>query len=627
MVAGWYALRRAYLCVLNMRLVRITRLLVTGFRGWQHLDLRPRDHVLLAGVPRAGRSDIIAAIARVLDPGAQGARITDLYQQVIDPATDAAAGREGESVGAGTAAPAAEAAPVKWAEIEVTLTDLDPEMEQQFDGFLEPLDTSGVASEDPDADPSLPQCVRLAYRLVYDSTSEELTSTVYFPQRSNPALGDFARVPAGARRALPVVVLDAGRPLQLRAGGNLRRLLDDSDPDGAKAAFDALGKLASAAVRRLSIDSAITSSVNAVLGAGGGAARIGDRAITATDVGFLADDGTVGALLRALQPALNLDPGGLLPLSSHGSTTTAILSASEAMLLASVPGAVVLADDFGDRLDAAAAEHLAAMLRARAGQVWLSTRRPEAARAFDPAELVRLVRHGGTRSHHQLGRITDRKALAAMRQLHIQLLAALTSPTVVIVEGPHDLAVYGFVDRRKPPGRLPLSAHGVRLVAAGTGQDGGIDQIPRVATLARQLGFRVLAAIDQDKDDDEKVKRVRAECDVVIRLPKGAIERAMLAGIPAAAIATAAASALGEFGLPDPLAIATDEAAITKLCKVIHKQGLHEQLLEALYVEFGDHPPMIDMALSSIILAGSAAYTGDPLIDLADIPRPATGAP
>jgi hypothetical protein len=376
----------------------------------------------------------------------------------------------------------------------------------------------------------------------------------------------------------------------------------------------------------LSADPAITSSVDAVLGTGGAAVRIGDTSVLATDVGFVADDGTIGSLLRALQPAVKLDQAGLLPLTSHGSTTTAIFSAAEAMLVASVPGAVVLADDFGDQLDTAATEHVAAMLRAKAGQVWLSTRRPEAARAFDPADLVRLARHGGIRSHHQLARITDRKALTAMRQLHTQLLAALTSPTVVITEGPHDLAVYSFVDRRRPPGKLPLSAHGIRLVAAGTGQDGGIDQIPRVAVLARRLGFRVLAVVDQDKDGAEKVDRVRAQCDVVVKLPKGAVERAMLAGIPAATIAAATATTLPEFGLPDPLAGATDETAINALVTVLHKQGLHEQLLEALYADSHKHPPLIDNVLEALIAANDADYAGDSLIELAPIPRPTAGA-
>ena len=609
-----------------MSLVRITRLQLTDFRGWQRLDLRPRGHVLLAGVPRAGRSDIIAAIARVLDSGAKGLRLTDLHQQITHASAGPVAASPGGSDVAGKAPAVVDVVRAELAEVEVTLADLDPEVEQLFDGFLEPLDPSGAASTDESVDPSLPQCVRLTGRVTYDSVTEELTAIVYFPLRSNPALGDYVRVPAATRRALPVVLLDAGRPLQLRAGGNLRQVITETNPDGATAAFDGLGDSVSAAVARLSAEPAIAESVDAVLTTGGGAIRVGDDAVAGADVGFLAEDGTVGALLRTLQPALNLDGGGLLPLTSHGSTATAVLSAAEAILLASVPGAIVLADDFGDQLDAAAAEHLAATLRAWSGQVWLSTRRPEVARAFDPAELVRLVRPGGARAHHQLDRIADRKALTAMRQLHTQLLATLTSPTVAIGEGPHDLAVYRFVDRRRPPAALPLSAHGVRLVAAGTGQDGGITQIPRVAALARQLGFRVLAVIDQDKNDAELVKRIQAECDVVIRLPKGAIERAMLAGIPAQTIAIAAKATADEFGLPDPLAGAVDEAAITALCKVIHKQGLHEQLLEALYAETGTHPPMINGVLDLIIWASRADYSGPQLVELADIPRPPVGA-
>jgi predicted ATP-dependent endonuclease of OLD family len=48
--------------------VRISRLQLHNFRGWADLELQPRTHVLLAGVPRAGPSDIISALTRLLDP-------------------------------------------------------------------------------------------------------------------------------------------------------------------------------------------------------------------------------------------------------------------------------------------------------------------------------------------------------------------------------------------------------------------------------------------------------------------------------------------------------------------------------------------------------------------------------
>jgi tRNA A37 threonylcarbamoyladenosine synthetase subunit TsaC/SUA5/YrdC len=55
-------------------------------------------------------------------------------------------------------------------------------------------------------------------------------------------------------------------------------------------------------------------------------------------------------------------------------------------------------------------------------------------------------------------------------------------------------------------------------VAAGTGQDGGIDQIPRVAALARTLGFRVIAVIDRDKDSTQsetQITRIEDACDIL----------------------------------------------------------------------------------------------------------------
>lgn len=600
--------------------VRVTRLLITGFRGWRRLDLRPNGHVLLAGVPRAGRTDIITALARVLDPHAgRNPSLSDLYQQ--PPVLGPGGSHTSHTSPVGITR-------VELAEVEVTLTDFDPDVQQLFDGYLEPLDPSGQVSEDLYAEHAAPQCVRLTYRLTYDDAAEVLEPIVYFPACSNPAIGQYIRVPAATRRALPVITLQAGLPMQLRAGGNLRRVIDARDPDAALAAFEALRDAIAGAVSTLSTDPAVTGAVDAVLSVGAVGTRLGDTPVTAAEIGFLIEDGSVGALLRTLGPAARLDLAGLLKLTSHGSTATAVLAVAEAMLLASVPGAIVLADDFGDQLDAAAAEHLAALLRARSGQLWLSTRRPDIARAFEPGELVRLVRRSGVRTCHQLAKITDRKALTAMRQLHTQLLAAMTAPTVAITEGPHDVAVYSMVDRRYPPSWLPLSAYGVRLVAAGTGQDGGIDQIPRVADLARRLGFRVLAVIDRDKDGVQatgQLIKIQAACDIVIRLPKGAIERAMLAGIGLDKIAAASAT-LTAYGIPDPVAGRVDESAVTDLCKVIHKQGLHEQLLDALYIETGAHSPMIVLALTWITVTASPGYSGSALIDLADIPRPPVGS-
>jgi len=608
---------------------------------------------VLAGVPRAGRSDIVEALARVLDPdAAQSPRLSDLHQgthapQAVSPGENCQP-QQARSDSDGLQPETKTLARADVAEVEVTLADLDPEIEQLVDGHLQPLDPSGAATESDEADPTAPQCVRITYRLSYDSEAETLESAVYYPDRSNPETDQYARVPATVRRELPVITLNASVPLQLRAGGSLRRYVEERDAKAAAAAFEVLRDAVGEAVAALSADPAITEAVDAVLSVGGTGTRLGDTPISAGDVGFLAEDGSVTALLRTLRASLQLDTAGPLALASHGSTVTAILGMAEAMLLANVPGAVVLADDFGDQLDAATAEHLASLIRSRSGQVWLSTRRPEVARAFEPGEVVRLVRHNGARTHHQLPHVSDRKELVAHRQLHTQLLSAITAPAVAVTEGPHDVAVLGAANRRYPPAKLPLSAHGVRLVAAGTGGDGGIDQIPRIADLAKQLGFRVVGVIDRDKpglQTTAQLLKVVQTCDAVIRLPeKTAIERSITAGVALSQLA-AASAVLTAFGETDPLATGASEETVTKLCTLLHKKGLHEPFLDALYRELrmapaasdehdGNaagqeqvvHPPLLEMILDAIAMAANPTYDGPSTIDIADVSRPAGDA-
>ena len=127
-------------------------------------------------------------------------------------------------------------------------------------------------------------------------------------------------------------------------------------------------------------------------------------------IGFVTDDGSVDALLGRLQLALALDEAGPLPLPAHGSTATGVLAVAEAMTAVDIADTIVLADDFGDDLDAASGEFLASVLRRTGGQVWLSTRRPEVVRAFDLTEVIRLTRSHGGRRHHQFAATTDKRA-------------------------------------------------------------------------------------------------------------------------------------------------------------------------------------------------------------------------
>jgi MoxR-like ATPase len=61
--------------------VRVSFLKIERFRGWHHLELSPGAHVLLSGVPRGGRSDVIEALGRVLslDVFRRGVTPSDLW--------------------------------------------------------------------------------------------------------------------------------------------------------------------------------------------------------------------------------------------------------------------------------------------------------------------------------------------------------------------------------------------------------------------------------------------------------------------------------------------------------------------------------------------------------------------
>ena len=531
--------------------MRITSLKATDFRGWADLDLQQVGHVVLLGEPRAGRSDLVAALARVLDPRStrQSPAVTDIHQRQVesDPGTDASGeddvpsddepsdlgedlpGEADEAEGGVTV----EVVRAPFAEVEVTLVDLGPDLEQEALGALEPLTEDLQVDDSGDASPDAALGLRLAYRVTYDAAADALEASRLLPgKRVTPAAGQFARVPTAVRLLLPVIFLDASRPLQLRAEGLLRRLLNERDPDAVSEALRTLEAQVVDAAGNLSATPVVSDLLDAVLSSDGPARRAGDRPLAAGDVQFLPDDGTLAGILRAVQPVVALDQAGPLALSNHGSTTTAMLAAAEAMVVAaSTQGAIVIGDDFGEGLDNGSTEHLAAAIKSHASQVWLTTRRSEAARAFEVSELVRLTRRVGTRLTSRVATPTDKKEVAAQRHIQSQLLPALTATTVAVVEGRHDLTTFSAADRRTLAPELPLSAHGVRLISADNGGGGGGSQIPRVAALAKSLGFRVVALIANDpaKKSAEVVTEIEAACDAVVRLPdRMATERAIL---------------------------------------------------------------------------------------------------
>ena len=136
-----------------------------------------------------------------------------------------------------------------------------------------------------------------------------------------------------------------------------------------------------------------------------------------------------------------------------------------------------------NRLDASMAQHLAAVLRRSASQVWLSTRRPQAAEVFLPSELIRLTRQkAGSRSVHYGQTPKTKKELLAARHWHLQLLPAVASRSVVGIEGPHDRAALTSLAKRlheQEAVELPAANRLTFVDAAAADGAGGSRERPR----------------------------------------------------------------------------------------------------------------------------------------------------
>ena len=563
--------------------MRVAKVRIERFRGFERATfLMPVDAVIV-GEPQSGRSDLIEALRRVLDSRSTRARINplDIFRPRGDGPTEVLT------------------------EVEVTLFDLGEQLEALFSDSLEAFDAATADPAGIGAAVDAVLGVRLCYRIRYDLDADSGDHWVDFPARSDPAANSFKRVSRVEREALPVQFVDNVPALQLRAEGALRALLATSDPNALDEALTQLD----AGVRSTTSDFAsaavVTDALEKVLESG---PKVLFGVEHPSSIDFVADDGSLAALLRALQPALALDATGPLPIRSHGSTIQSVFAVAEAIAAAreSASGVLVIGDDFGDGLDASSSEYMANLLHATAGQSILTTRRPEVVRAFKPEELIRLVRTQSGRAHHQLSRVTDKAARVTRRLVLDQLLAALSARTVALVEGPLDVEGYGAFAARlfKKTGKREhsLSANGIRLIAP-PGSDGGISRLPAMAEIAAQLGFRVRAIVDNDKPgkEDPAVAALAQLSDQLIVLPdRTAVEAALIRGIPGAELRLMVDS-LAELGMPE-LPDDIDDDTIAEY--LIDKKILKKHGLGAAWVEALTKQPPIGRAVIEALCAG-----------------------
>ena len=575
--------------------MKVARVRVQRFRGFQEAVLSFSTHTVISGEPRAGRTDLVEALRRVLSFGSTRNRVNPLDIHRPLPA-------DGD---------------VPLTEVEVTLLELGPQLERLFDESLESFDARTGELADTGGAATSVLGLRLCYRAHYDFETDTGDHWVDFPGRSAPEYDVFRRVGRAEREALPVLFISNNPPLQLRAEGALRELLTNAGSQSLQDELSVLDHGIHTATQAFSKSGAVRAGVAAVLNAGPA------DLVGLTDPGkveFVPDDGSLAALLRALQPSLELDTAVVLPLRSHGSTLQSIFSAAEAVAAGRSKAGqlVIIGDDFGEGLDAASAEHMATILHREANQTILTTRRSEVVRAYAPEDLMRLTVSHGRRMQHRLSPTTSKSERVSRRLVLEQVMSALTARTLVLMEGPLDVEGYGaFASRlamRSDNRRHSLSANGIRLIAP-PGTDGGISRLPLIARFALNLGFHVRAVVDNDKPghEDPAVDELGSIVEQLVVLPtRTAVEAALIRGIPGASLRKSV-DTLIPLGMPTlPSEVADNRVADYLISqKILKKQGLHVAWVHGL-----EEPAPIARAVVE-------AICGDTLgrIDIGDVSR------
>jgi energy-coupling factor transporter ATP-binding protein EcfA2 len=552
--------------------MKIRHLKISNFRGFERLELKPSAHVFLVGQPGAGRSDLVEALWRVLSPESTRFPLSE----------DLDFNRRDLS---------------RRIEIEVVLGDLGPDLEQAFLDRLEfwNLQSQRLLEElrSEEDEEELEHVLRLCYRAVWEADQQQAQHWVDFPKHSDPDADEFKRVPRILRKELPFVLVNlGGTALSLGSRGDLRRLVVDQHTDFSSSTermMERVGELAADLVQSRDLAVVLERILEPLR------IPLGLETRTATEViRFAPEGGSLAGVLRGLQPTVKLrEELGHLPLARHGSTLSGLIQGTRALAGPDADGSIILIDDFGEGVDLDGAMHLAATLRRRTGQLWLSTRIGALGQCFRSEEMVRLtVSSDGSRSAHAGQEPMTRSERIAARHLHLQILPAVTSKSIVIVEGPHDRAsLTAAALKLHEEEDVPLlSAQRIAVLDAGAADhSGGHTAIPRLAQLARGLGFHVVTVIDWDREStsaQQCLNEILATSDVVIRWPEGyAIERAIVDELDETVIRAALADVSQALAVSldfDPSVLAGEDLAKRAAKFLKSSGGLHRSFVEAL---------------------------------------------
>lgn len=578
----------------------IRQLFIRYFRGFSGILLKPGGNVVLMGEPGAGRSDLINAISKVLDPDVirvRGTTELDFHQR--DTAT-----------------------PI---EISIVIGGLGSDLEQQFIDFLEVWDSKDrelIEESEMPEDATGQNCewvLRLAYRGQWLSDQERCDEVVYYPKYSDPTSQSFRRASIADIERLGFTLLryDSGRILDLGSRGTFRKIVERSPGDDFTTALASYVEKIADAAAQFTASTQVKNALGGVIASMREILRIQAVADVSQLIAFSPEGGAPSGLLRSLGPTIDLGGGaGALPAWRQGSTIGTLFRLAESIALSFGSKAIVAIDDLGDGMDPASATHFAAIIRSIAGQAWIVTRLSSIAEIFEPNEVIRLNRAlDGTRSAHQGNAPTTKSEAIAAKHWRRNLLPTFTYHSVIVVEGPHDLAaLHALAIRLCTEGGICLpAAHSTTIISAGATGGGGYSSVLRITAVAKAMGLCAIGIVDGDTRPEAVAYLTghTGDANAIIRLPDTrAIEYAIVHDVPADSIRQALNDVSEAMSLPaiPNLPALTGNALESQAMTFIKRNALHAAFIEAL--PFVDLAPLAKTLLEKAMLAAKEQLNG-----------------
>lgn len=551
-------------------MVAIRHVHISHFRGFSDFELTFAGHAIVVGEPGAGRTDLVEALTRTLDPDyLRNRRGDELDFYGLDTSTRA--------------------------EVEVTLgslgdTSISPLLPrvELWDRQVHSLVPELVEASDFDEDRH-EEVLRLTYRAEAqtDGTFDEY---VYWPKSARPtqeratiaSVAERAEIPFYSARAI------AGRPIDLAVRSQFRKLANSKNGEDVERAVDRLLAALEQAAAEFSGQERVAAGLGDLLEPLRASRRMPMTRSASDLVRFLPAGGARSGIVRSLDAAIELDDGIELPVDRHGTNLMASLRAGLLLALASADGdAIVVADDFGSDLDPLMARYLAERLRSRAAQLIMTSRQPQLASAFRTEEIIRLS-SPAARVAASGKAINDLEGREMARFLTTQLIPAMSASAVVVTDGPHDrMALDALARRLAAVGRLAsFPAAGIALAdAEGTGS-----LRPLVAS-AKALGLYAVVLLDNDQARGtplpEAVQNAADAADLAILLPpRMALERLLFAGVSDAEIIRVVDAIGGGYAavtVPPALATLTGSDLRRTVAKFLKQTpSLHEAFVNEL---------------------------------------------